>query len=58
MSNIIVITGASSGIGQETASILTKDGAKIVLGARREDKLKEVVDLVKKKWRASYLCSN
>ena len=48
MSNIIVITGASSGIGQETASILAKDGAKIVLGARREDKLKEVVDLVKK----------
>lgn len=47
MSKIIVITGASSGIGQETATLLAKSGVKIVLGARREDKLQEVVELVR-----------
>lgn len=37
---VILITGASSGIGKELARILAKDGAKLFLGARREDKLK------------------
>lgn len=46
MSKVIVITGASSGIGQETAVLLAKDGAKLVLGARREDKLQDVAKLV------------
>lgn len=39
---VIVITGASSGIGQATAEVLAKDGAKLVLGARREDRLKAI----------------
>ena len=37
---VIIITGASSGIGEETAKLLVKNGAKVVLCARREDKLK------------------
>lgn len=41
---IIVITGASSGIGEATSKYLAARGAIIVLGARREDKLKKVVD--------------
>jgi NAD(P)-dependent dehydrogenase (short-subunit alcohol dehydrogenase family) len=41
---VVIITGASSGIGEATAKLLASKGAKIVLGARREDKLKQIVD--------------
>lgn len=43
MSKVIVITGASSGIGEATAKLLAKNGAKLVLGARREAKLQQIV---------------
>ncbi|WP_429970761.1 SDR family oxidoreductase [Fructilactobacillus sp. Tb1] len=45
---IIVITGASSGIGEASAKLLAKHGAKVVLGARHEDKLEEVVNDITK----------
>lgn len=41
---VVVITGASSGIGEASAKLLAAKGAKIVLGARREDKLKQIAD--------------
>lgn len=41
---VVIITGASSGIGEATAKLLASKGAKIVLGARREDKLKQIAD--------------
>jgi len=31
---VVVITGASSGIGESTAKLLAQRGAKVVLGAR------------------------
>lgn len=40
---VVIITGASSGIGEASAKLLASKGAKVVLGARREDKLKEIV---------------
>src|SRR5687767_2804740 len=39
---VVVITGASSGIGYETALKLAKAGAKVAAGARRLDKLEDL----------------
>lgn len=41
---VVIITGASSGIGEATAKLLASKGAKVVLGARRENQLRKLVD--------------
>ncbi|CCH07542.1 SDR family oxidoreductase [Achromobacter xylosoxidans] len=44
---VIIITGASSGIGEATAKLLASKGARVVLGARRADNLKRIADEIK-----------
>lgn len=39
---VVIITGASSGLGEALARRLVKDGAKLVLGARRLERLKKL----------------
>ena len=39
---VVVITGASSGIGEATAKLLASNGAAVVLGARRGERLQEI----------------
>ena len=41
---VVVIAGASSGIGEATAKLLAGKGAKVVLAARREEKLKSLAE--------------
>ena len=40
---VVVITGASSGIGESTARLLAGSGAKVVLGARRTDRIDALI---------------
>ena len=44
---VAIITGASSGIGEATAKLLASKGAKLVLGARRGEELKQIVEEIK-----------
>jgi NADP-dependent 3-hydroxy acid dehydrogenase YdfG len=37
---VVVITGASSGLGEVTARLLARQGATVVLGARRAERIK------------------
>jgi NADP-dependent 3-hydroxy acid dehydrogenase YdfG len=40
---VVVITGASSGVGESTARLLAGKGAKLALGARRKDRIDALV---------------
>ncbi|WP_345243658.1 SDR family oxidoreductase [Pontibacillus salipaludis] len=42
--SVVILTGASSGIGEETARELSSKGAKLVLAARREERLQALTE--------------
>src|ERR1051325_5287074 len=44
---IAIVTGASSGIGRETAKLFAAEGAKLVVGARRQSELDSLVAEIK-----------
>lgn len=44
---VAIVTGASSGIGYVTAKLFAAEGAKVVVGARREAELAQLVDEIK-----------
>ncbi|MDQ3928721.1 MAG: SDR family NAD(P)-dependent oxidoreductase, partial [Chloroflexota bacterium] len=44
---VVVLTGASSGIGRETALRLAKRGAKVVVAARRDEALDDLVEEIR-----------
>ena len=44
---VVVITGASSGIGEATAREFAKSGSKVVLAARSEERLSRIVDEIR-----------
>lgn len=45
---IVLITGASSGIGASCAKVFAQAGAKLILAARRKEKLQEIADRLSK----------
>ncbi len=48
-SKVIAITGASSGIGEATARLLAHKGLRVVLGARRTDRLAAIASEIRDK---------
>ena len=45
---IVVVTGANSGVGEAACKLFAKEGAKVVLAARRVDKLENVKNEIEK----------
>ena len=44
---VAIVTGATSGMGRETAAVFAREGAKVVVTGRNEARAKEIVDRIK-----------
>ena len=53
----VIITGASSGIGEAMAKVYAGMGAKVVLGARHEDKLRDLVGQIRSEGGEATYCT-
>jgi NADP-dependent 3-hydroxy acid dehydrogenase YdfG len=49
--NVVLVIGASSGIGRETAVLFAREGARVMASARREDRLRELQQQLEKEGR-------
>ncbi|MBD2342408.1 SDR family oxidoreductase [Calothrix sp. FACHB-156] len=54
---VVLITGASSGIGEATARLLAQKGLRVVLGARRCDRLAAIVSEIRDKGGVAEYCA-
>jgi NADP-dependent 3-hydroxy acid dehydrogenase YdfG len=54
---VVVITGASSGIGEATARLMAERGAAVVLGARRKDRLHGLADDIRDQGGRAVACA-
>ena len=52
---VVLITGASSGIGKACAFAFAKEGANLILAARRLDKLKAIASSITKEYNSKIL---
>ncbi len=52
---VVVVTGGSSGLGEATAKLLAERGAKVMLGARREENLERIVSEIKEDGGTAFL---
>ena len=55
---VVLITGGTSGIGAVTAGAFAKQGAKVVLTGRRQDKGNEVVEEIEANGGEAFFCAN
>jgi NADP-dependent 3-hydroxy acid dehydrogenase YdfG len=56
ISKVVAITGASSGIGEATARLLAERGATVVLGARRKERLDDIVQSIRQTGGSAVAC--
>ncbi len=51
----ILVTGATGGIGEQTALVLSRLGAKVVISGRNEEKLRQVYEMLEGEGHAQYV---